>query len=447
MSKLSFVALGGEDDNGNQLDKGSYEGVANNPFIKHNSIDDVSIHEFLSGLQKLKLEPSELAVGLLVIACTMYAADTRIKRETYAEDSWTRMIDLFIPISNQSFWNGQKELLQKIFRFRRGDIWELNLRGRVSLNLSLSPRWHRRHYRMPYQTDTVCVISGGMDSLIGAVDLLEQGSRPLLVGHAKSSDVAPYQDNCYNALTNHYTNLLPERIYAFVRIPKNNLFGSEDHTERGRSFLFLTLGAICASALQQQSHLIVPENGMISLNIPLTPLRVGSHSTRTTHPHYFARMQELFDNMQTGVTICNPYQFKTKGEMLAECTNNQLVAQTESMSCSHPSGRWEGQGSGHCGYCVPCIIRQAAFKGAGLADIFPYRKKILAPPGMEIAKAEGADILAFKYFIEKVRQKPSFLTAAIRSTGPLGQDVSRFVDVYQRALHEVENLLGPVVLI
>src|SRR5258708_4597335 len=254
MLKIAFVALVGEDDNGIQLDNGSYERIANIPFIKHNSIDDVSIHEFLSALKKLKLEPSELAMDLLVIACTMYAADTRIKRETYAEDSWTRMIDLFIPISNQSFWDGQKELLQKIFRVLTGDISKLNFRGRVSLNLSLSPRGHRRHYRMPYQTDTVCLFSGGMDSLIGAVDLLEQGTRPLLVGHAKSSDVAPYQDNCYNALTNHYTNLLPQRIYAFVRIPKNNLFGSEDHTERGSSLVLLPLGAISASSLHPQSQ-------------------------------------------------------------------------------------------------------------------------------------------------------------------------------------------------
>ncbi len=450
MSKLALVALVGEDDNGIQFDNGSYERVANIPFFKYNNVEDVSVHEFLTALKKRKLEPSELAMDLLVIACTMYAADTRFKRETYAEDSWTRMIDLFIPVSDVPFWDGQKELLQKIFRFLTGDIWALNFRGRVNPNLLLSPRGHRQHYRMPYQTDTVCLFSGGMDSLIGAVDLLEQGIRPLLVGHAKSSDVAPYQDNCYNALASRYTNLLPERIYAFVRIPKKNLFSSEDHTERGRSFLFLTLGAICASALQQQSRLIVPENGMISLNIPLTPLRVGSHSTRTTHPHYFAMMQKLFENMQIGVTIHNPYQFKTKGEMLAECTNNPLVAQAESMSCSRPAthnANIETAGTMHCGYCVPCIIRQAAFRKANIADVFPYRKNIFDIQGMRIERAEGADILAFKYLIEKVRQKPDFLTAAIRSTGPLGQDVSQFVEVYQRALLEVANLLRPVVLI
>jgi 7-cyano-7-deazaguanine synthase in queuosine biosynthesis len=447
MGKLALVALVGQNDQGIQLSNGAYQHVASIPFFKHGSAEDVSVHEFLTALKKLKLEPSELAMDLLVIACTMYAADTRIERKIYADDSWTRMIDLFIPVSNQAFWHTQKGLLQRIFRFLTGDIWELNFRERSDPSLVLSPRGNRQQYKMPYQTDTVCLFSGGMDSLIGAIDLLEQGIQPLLVGHSKSNDVAPYQENCYNAIKTHYTTLAPEKIYAFVRVPKNNLFGSEDHTERGRSFLFLTLGSICASALQQQSRLIVPENGMISLNIPLTPLRVGSHSTRTTHPHYFSMMQELFNNMQSGVVIQNPYQFKTKGEMLMECSNNALVAQTESMSCSHPSGRWEGQGNGHCGYCVPCIIRQAAFKAAGLTDRFPYRRNIFAPTGVVIKKAEGADILAFKYQIEKIRQKPAFLTAAIRSTGPLRDDVTPYVEVYKRALDEVENLLEPIVLI
>jgi len=447
MGKLALVALVGQADTGIQLDNNNYEKVASLSFFKHTNVKDVSLHKFLFAIKQLKLEPSELAMDLLIIACTVYAADTRINRKTYAEDSWTRLIDLFIPVSDPAFWQNQRALLQRIFRFLTGDIWDVNFRERSDTSLQLSPKGNRRSYQMPYQTNTVCLFSGGMDSLIGAVDLLDHGIRPLLLGHSKSSDVTPYQKSCYTALANHYRQLPLARIHAFVRIPKENLFSSKDTAERGRSFLFLTLGAICASSLDAQSELIIPENGMISLNIPLTPLRVGSHSTRTTHPHYLGMMQELFTNMGGGVTIRNPYQFKTKGEMLKDCGNKQLIAQTDSMSCSHPSGRFKGQGNGHCGYCVPCIIRQAAFKIAGVSERFTYRKNIFEPPGMNIRRAEGTDILAFKYQIEKIRQKPGFLTAAIRSTGPLGEDVSAYLDVYRRALDEVEDLLDPIVLI
>ena len=447
MGKLALVANVGETDNGINLFGHGYLQYANLPIFKFMSAADVSTHEFCKALKKLRLEPSERVMDLLVIASTMYAADTRISRETYAEDSWTRMIDLYIPVSDSLFWASQKELLKKIFRFLTGDIWDINFRQRTDDKLELSPRGTLTRYGMPYETDTVCLFSGGIDSFIGAVDLLEKGITPLLVGHSKSSDVTPYQETCYKSLKNAYKELAPERIYAFIRIPKENLFDSEDHTERGRSFLFLSLGAICASSLGTSTNLIVPENGMISLNIPLTPLRIGSHSTRTTHPHYFSMMQELFDNMQIGVKIKNPYQFKTKGEMLSDCSKSQLVAQTETMSCSHPSGRWDGEGNGHCGYCVPCIIRQAAFKASSLVDPFGYRNNLFDTAGLDITSKKGADVLAFKYIIEKIRLKPTFLTASIRNTGPLGENVDEYINVYKRALAEVDNLLNPVLLI
>lgn len=447
MGKIALITTLGPTDTGINISSESYLKVGTVSLFKYNNVQDISVHEFIKSLKKLKLEPSELSMDLLVIACSLYAADTRINREVYAEDSWTRMIDLFIPVSDVSFWDSQKELLQKIFRFLTGDIWTVTFRSRIDPSMQqLSPRGTLSRYGMPYNTDTVCLFSGGMDSFIGAIDLLENGVRPLLVGHTKSSDVKPYQEKCYDALANHYTTQKPERIHAFVRIPDKKLFGIEDHSERGRSFLFLTLGSICASSLQSQSKLIVPENGMISLNLPLTPLRVGSHSTRTTHPYYFKMMQQLFDSMQNGVKIINPYQFNTKGEMLLNCANRQLVIDTETMSCSHPSGRWAGMGNGHCGYCVPCIIRRASIKAAGLQDQFNYRKDILDGSKLDITKAEGADVLAFKYMIEKVKLNPLYLTAAIRTTGPLGENVESFIDVYNRSLSEVENLLTTVLL-
>jgi len=116
------------------------------------------------------------------------------------------------------------------------------------------------------------------------------------------------------------------------------------------------------------------------------------------------------------------------------------------MSCSHPSGRWEGLGNQHCGYCVPCIIRRAAYHAAGVKDNFPYRRDIKDTAGLKISKAEGADVLAFKYMIEKVRKHPIYLTAAIRNTGSLGDNVDKFVDVYSRSLKEVEDLVGSVIL-
>lgn len=446
MGKLALVTKVGEADQGLLFPEGAYRASANVSILHSMDKSDISIKAFHDALKKLRLEPTERMMDLLVIAVSMYSADTRINRKDFAEDSWTRKIDLYIPVEDPDFWNGQADLLLKIFRFLTGDIWSVTFRARSSADLTLSPRGKLSKYGMPYETDTVCLFSGGMDSFIGAVDLLENGIRPLLVGHAKSNDVSRYQRICGEALDSHYGDQTPARIYAFVRTPKENLFGDTENTERGRSFLFLVLGAICGASLSDSSTLVVPENGMISLNIPLTPLRVGSHSTRTTHPHYFSMMQTLLNNMESGVTIFNPYQFKTKGEMLKECLNQQLVVDTETMSCSHPFV-WRSKINAHCGYCVPCIIRQAAFHEAGLQDKFVYRNDIFDQQGLDIKKTEGADALAFKYMIEKVKMKPDYLYASIRNTGPLGNDVADFVNVYRRALVEVDSLINKVKLV
>ena len=56
----------------------------------------------------------------------------------------------------------------------------------------------------------------------------------------------------------------------------------------GKSF-----DAFAATGLAPPFSLAVPENGLIALNVPLDPLRLGALSTRTTHPFYIARWNEL----------------------------------------------------------------------------------------------------------------------------------------------------------
>ena len=444
MAKIALIARLGVEDKGVVVDGKDYQKIANLDFLRTRKSNEVKLDQFFKELKKLKLQPSEVAMDLLIIACTMYGADTRIDRSQVADDSWTREIDLFIPVSNVDIWNNEKESLKQIFRFLTGDIWDIVFRERTNLNM-ISPNSKLKKYKMPYITDTVCLFSGGMDSFIGAINLLSSGVQPLLLGHAKSADVSPNQKFCEESLKTAFPLLPFKRIYAFLRIPKTNLFEMEEKTERGRSFLFLTLGGITASCLSDKSKLIVPENGLISLNIPLTPMRIGSHSTRTTHPYYMSLMQTLFDKLNMGVKLENPYQFKTKGEMLSECLNNKIVESTNTMSCSHPSGRFEKKGNAHCGYCVPCIIRRASYKHAGVFDNSDYRHNILDQQALS-SDAKRDNIIAFNYLLEKISNNRNYLKTLIRSTGPLGSNVDEYVNVYLRGITEVKALLSKVKL-
>ena len=142
--------------------------------------------------------------------------------------------------------------------------------------------------------------------------------------------------------------------------------GSDKNT-RGRSFLFFTLGVFAGTGFGQHFTLRVPENGLIALNVPLDPLRLGSNSTRTTHPYYMARWNDLLRVLDIDGEVQNPYWDKTKGEMASNCSNGTLLKKlaSDSLSCSSPTkGRWNGLGIEHCGYCLPCIIRRASLEAA-----------------------------------------------------------------------------------
>lgn len=153
----------------------------------------------------------------------------------------------------------------------------------------------------------------------------------------------------------------------------------------------------------------MPENGLIALNVPLDSTRVGSHSTKTTHPFYLKLWNEISQDM-FGISITNPYWNKTKGEMAAECLNKDIlkVAMGESFSCSSVNNASiRGGHSQHCGHCLPCIIRRAAMYHAfGAYDPSEYLYS-------EIKNIEnnrelvGEQLRSFQYAIRKVTQTPN----------------------------------------
>ncbi len=130
-------------------------------------------------------------------------------------------------------------------------------------------------------------------------------------------------------------------VSAFGSIYSAKVFqnlGLEDST-RARSFLFFSLGVFAGSGLGGKFYSTVPENGLIALNVPLDFLRLGSLSTRTTHPFYMMGWNELLNKIGIAGELINPYWNRTKGEMVSACKNQALLSRTIplSMSCSSPT--------------------------------------------------------------------------------------------------------------
>jgi hypothetical protein len=222
--------------------------------------------------------------------------------------------------------------------------------------------------------------------------------------------------------------------------------GSED-TTRGRSFLFFSLGVAAGTALGRDFVLKVPENGLIALNVPLDRLRLGALSTRTTHPFYMARWNDLLRALCVGGKVENPYWDKTKGEMVAQCANPALLKQLAplSLSCSSPTkGRWTKKPQGHCGYCLPCLIRRASLRGK---DSTVYGVPDLKAATLDTRQAEGQQVRSFQIAIARLSKRPELAKALIHKPGPLYDDPTRhddLADVYRRGLEEVGRLLTGV---
>jgi 7-cyano-7-deazaguanine synthase in queuosine biosynthesis len=406
----------------------------------------------LEQLVELGLSPSETAVDLALLAAIVTAADTRISRAANSQDAWTREIDLHLPVHDPARWTHLTQLITITLNFLTGDRWGVYFRPRPSGIDELAPEPGQLRLVEPA---SVCLFSGGLDSFIGAIDLLASGRSPLLVSHYWDGITSTHQTHCAEALARHYPNTVFRQIRARVGFPTDTVNGSPvEDTLRGRSFLFFSLAAMAANAVGGDMVVHVPENGLISLNVPLDPLRLGALSTRTTHPYYMARFDDLLRGLGLTVRLENPYAFMTKGQMAVQCADQAFLRREakNTMSCSSPGSRRydpdpEERVPKHCGRCVPCLIRRAAIREAFGRDTTLYRIPNLRAQLLNTNKAEGKDVRSFQLALLRLAQKPSRARFDIHRPGPLVDHLDRLADyeaVYVAGLEEVGRLLRGV---
>jgi 7-cyano-7-deazaguanine synthase in queuosine biosynthesis len=306
-----------------------------------------------------KLQPLSRAWDFLSLALSVTAADLAGHRGE-SPDGWTREFELEIAAADPPFWNHQARLIERLLCFLTTDRWQVSfVGGGLSPVPERKPVWP--------QEDCVVLVSGGLDSLIGAIDLVAAERHPFAVSQTVRGD-AENQRNFAEMLGGGLRHLQVNHN-AEVPNPEN------PPSQRARSLIFLAYGVLAATALAryhagEDVTLYVCENGFISINPPLTDGRLGSLSTRTTHPEFLGLIQDLLDVAGLRVRVENPYQLKTKGEMLRECSDQKTLRThaADSTSC----GRYKQYGYKHCGRCVPCMVRRAAFRKWHRTDTTEY---------------------------------------------------------------------------
>lgn len=404
---------------------------------------DHGIGRALSDLKALRLVPSEIGADMLVVAAHVHAADTRISRATESQDAWTREIRLVIPVSDPARWTAAAPILVRTLNFLTGDRWDVGFRKRPGEFTKIVPPALPTLIPAPF--DCVSLFSGGLDSLIGAIDSLKAKETPLLVSHAGEGLVSKSQDQCFDGLKAAFKPSAFDRLRVWMSFDTGLVEGvGSEGTTRGRSFLFFSLGVAAGTALGRDFILNVPENGLIALNVPLDRLRLGALSTRTTHPFYMARWNDLLEALGIAGKVRNPYWNRTKGEMVAGCAAPDLLERLAplSLSCSSPAkGRWTRKPQGHCGYCLPCLIRRASLLGS---DSTAYGVPDLTAVTLDTKHAEGQQIRSFQIAISRLAARPELAGALIHKPGPLydvSSDHDALADVYRRGLEEVGRLL------
>jgi len=375
------------------------------------------------------------ALDLLYISLMVFYMDRTVRRDIQ-DDAWTRNIEMYIPVKAYNKWEACKATLKSALDFLTGDHWTIHFREYVPLTenevMYRQGRYHFRNSIRSIDTDTFCMLSGGLDSFIGAINLIKEAKNPVFVSNYNGGKgVSIYQDKVVNSLRIQY-GIRGNRFFRFYAAPVRGV----ENSTRSRSLIFFSHAIAVASGMGHHVDLFIPENGVISLNIPLTLMQLGSLSTRTTHPYYMSLLQKLITDLGLDIKLMNPFQFKTKGEMMKECKDFEYLKThlKMTMSCAHPDqGRWaRDPRPSHCGTCLPCTIRRAAIKAAELEDNSLYRDhNYCNPEASKFLKSYKLGLAKKKYPL-----------TAIQMSGPIREKHQEYADLYKHGMKELEDFIN-----
>lgn len=314
----------------------------------------------------------DVLLDVVEVAAYVYCADQRTKRGTeglgHMGRQWRRRMNFVIPVRRLDVWSSEAvtNALVETLGFLSEDSYSFTFLKAEKPVEERSP--HFSFTDESITPDEIALFSGGVDSLAGAVeDLVGRGKKLALVGHHSSTKVSKLQKELVRAFKER--GLAQRVFYNSVAVTNSNVTATE-YTQRTRSFLFASLAAVIAR-IYGKNRFTFYENGIISLNLPLSKDAMGARSTRTTHPRVIRGFEEIFSAvLDENIEIDTPLQWLTKKEVtqkLKEYGFENLLGMTS--SCTRPH-HWSKE-TRHCGLCSQCIDRRFTIMAAGLEENDP----------------------------------------------------------------------------
>ncbi|GAA4209145.1 7-cyano-7-deazaguanine synthase [Actinocatenispora rupis] len=315
---------------------------------------------------------------MFLVARAVYLADRMSDRRS-TTDRWTRAIELQIPVVEYDRWTSVVVgTLHELLSLLTGDHWTVTIRP--------SSRAYTLDDMLPLpviggrQAEEIALFSGGLDSASYAARSVYRNTKTAYIGYA--------HPNLKGRVSEVFRRLrMPEHFHP---VPLD-VFNPKDMTFRSRGFLFVGTAIRAASAYEAR-RVVVPENGQLALNPPLTDARAASCSTRSVHPRTLYLFNRLLAELEMPVAVVNPFERLTKGEVCRSALDAGADAETlfRTISCGHPPIERGRSTSGHCGRCFPCLVRRSALLAALGSDRSDYQYDYGGP---------GADVLALRRWL------------------------------------------------
>ncbi|WP_019482566.1 hypothetical protein [Arthrobacter sp. TB 23] len=364
---------------------------------------------------------------LVHIAAGAYMADRSTKRGV----RFSRDIAIQVAVLARDAWTDELlDTTADLLGWLTGDNWNLTVTAAPDVSFEDTIEIG--------DGGPVSLLSGGLDSYLGAIQLLKSGTTPTFVGH---KDTATSIRGAQTAVGTWLAkSFAPAPSYTRLQLAQATR--RREPSSRSRAFMFLSLGIALANSTGSKS-LIVPENGYTGINLPLRPNRGGALSTRSTHPETFRRVADILAGLNIELSISNPFEWMTKGEAMESVRDIQPPdgwedAAAKTLSCSKLGGNWfAGSPNLNCGLCVPCMVRRATFVKANIVDTTRYLFQAIDGPNLkDLIAARRGDIEAVRYAIEAGVD----IDAIDSGTWPPDYDLDRTEDLVQRGLNELALL-------
>lgn len=311
---------------------------------------------------------------LLEIAGYVYAADRMTKRGQLAQveyHAWSRKFHFIIKVRDHSFWQNKaiKESLSRLLTFTTGDLsfnFDFNEGGK---DLGQSILFDDPNFQLDKKDNSsISLFSGGLDSLAGALEILNTTNNNLILVSHQSNNFAitKIQNSIYNLLNSDY----PGRVQRFPLVCSLSGDRAVEESQRSRIFLYTSI-AFSLMSLANEKVIHVFENGMTSLNFPKRQDMMNARSSRTTHPQTIYLLEKFFNSIsKEQIRVKQPFLELTKAEVVQKIHRYGKVNYVDStITCTKTFNiSKKTSPASHCGICSQCIDRRFALLASGLED-------------------------------------------------------------------------------